>query len=253
MKVQLDSTYLFRSPRRRGLAAATMEPAPRPPAHRIRRSSPTTTCSSSARRGGIFSAPSWSRPGEGAGPIRPFARRRSGCATCSIVPEGSPPRPTQGESSSIGLTTAAGRPHRHAPLDSRAKSRRDSVESRQSFERVGIDLRACSETRSTATTSSSQRRLDLHPRVQPGHHGPGAVNSPGAVAYTPATESGLVRERGGGYTQAGDNQHPYVTQPDGEREGVSGVRSSPTNVPVRQGLERWCLCPPGLRSRPRAT
>ena len=24
----------------------------------------------------------------------------------------------------------------------------------------------------------------------------------------------------GGYTQTGDNQHPYVTQPDGQREGV---------------------------------
>jgi protein involved in polysaccharide export with SLBB domain len=48
----------------------------------------------------------------------------------------------------------------------------------------------------------------------------GAVNSPGAVAYSPGKNLDWYVNAAGGYTQTGDSQHPYVTQPDGQREGV---------------------------------
>ena len=48
----------------------------------------------------------------------------------------------------------------------------------------------------------------------------GAVNSPGPVAYTPGKSLDWYVDAAGGYTQAGDNRHPYVTQPNGERQGV---------------------------------
>jgi protein involved in polysaccharide export with SLBB domain len=48
----------------------------------------------------------------------------------------------------------------------------------------------------------------------------GAVNSPGAVAYEPGKNLDWYVDRAGGYTQTGDNGRPYVTQPNGEREGV---------------------------------
>jgi protein involved in polysaccharide export with SLBB domain len=48
----------------------------------------------------------------------------------------------------------------------------------------------------------------------------GAVNAPGAVAYTPGKSLDWYVNAAGGYTQLGDNKHPYVTQPDGKREGV---------------------------------
>jgi polysaccharide biosynthesis/export protein len=48
----------------------------------------------------------------------------------------------------------------------------------------------------------------------------GAVNSPGAVAYTPGKNLDWYVDQAGGYTQTGDTRHPYVTQPSGTREGV---------------------------------
>ena len=48
----------------------------------------------------------------------------------------------------------------------------------------------------------------------------GAVNSPGPVAYTPNKNLDWYVNAAGGYTEKGDNNHPYVTQPDGVREGV---------------------------------
>ena len=47
-----------------------------------------------------------------------------------------------------------------------------------------------------------------------------AVNSPGAVAYEPGKNLDWYVDRAGGYTQTGDNDRAYVTQPNGEREGV---------------------------------
>lgn len=48
----------------------------------------------------------------------------------------------------------------------------------------------------------------------------GAVNAPGPVAYAPGKNLDWYVNAAGGYTQVGDNRHPYVTQPNGEREGV---------------------------------
>ena len=48
----------------------------------------------------------------------------------------------------------------------------------------------------------------------------GAVNAPGPVAYAPGKSLDWYVNAAGGYTQLGDAKHPYVTQPDGKREGV---------------------------------
>jgi protein involved in polysaccharide export with SLBB domain len=48
----------------------------------------------------------------------------------------------------------------------------------------------------------------------------GAVNSPGPVAYSPGKNLDRYVDAAGGYTQQGDSRHPYVTQPNGERQGV---------------------------------
>ena len=48
----------------------------------------------------------------------------------------------------------------------------------------------------------------------------GAVNSPGAVAYAPGKSLDWYVNAAGGYTQSADSKHPYVTQPNGKREGV---------------------------------
>jgi polysaccharide biosynthesis/export protein len=48
----------------------------------------------------------------------------------------------------------------------------------------------------------------------------GAVNSPGAVAYESGKNLDWYVDRAGGYTQRSDKGHAYVTQSNGEREGV---------------------------------
>jgi len=48
----------------------------------------------------------------------------------------------------------------------------------------------------------------------------GAVNSPGPVAYTPGRNLDWYVDAAGGYTQTGDQRRVYVTQANGEREGV---------------------------------
>jgi len=48
----------------------------------------------------------------------------------------------------------------------------------------------------------------------------GYVNSPGPVAWEPGKNLDWYVDRAGGYTTAGDDRHSYVTQPNGEREGV---------------------------------
>jgi protein involved in polysaccharide export with SLBB domain len=48
----------------------------------------------------------------------------------------------------------------------------------------------------------------------------GYVNSPGPVAYEPGKNLDWYVDRAGGYTALGDRNRPYVTQADGEREGV---------------------------------
>jgi protein involved in polysaccharide export with SLBB domain len=48
----------------------------------------------------------------------------------------------------------------------------------------------------------------------------GAVNAPGPVAYSPGKSLDWYVDAAGGYSQVGDRRRPYVTQPNGEREGV---------------------------------
>ena len=59
----------------------------------------------------------------------------------------------------------------------------------------------------------------------------GAVNSPGAVAYTPGKNLDWYVDQAGGYTQTGDARHPYVTQPGGTREGVKRKQIFADRVP----------------------
>jgi polysaccharide export outer membrane protein len=59
----------------------------------------------------------------------------------------------------------------------------------------------------------------------------GAVNSPGAVAYTPGKNLDWYVDQAGGYTQTGDARHPYVTQPSGTREGVKRKQVFADRVP----------------------
>jgi hypothetical protein len=62
----------------------------------------------------------------------------------------------------------------------------------------------------------------------------GAVNSPGPVAYEPGKNLDWYVDRAGGYTQTGDQGHAYVTQPNGEREGVKRKAVFSDRVPRPQ-------------------
>ncbi len=59
----------------------------------------------------------------------------------------------------------------------------------------------------------------------------GAVNSPGPVAYTPGKNLDWYVNAAGGYTQAGDQRHAYLTQPNGERQGVKRKAVLADDVP----------------------
>ncbi|MDQ3136734.1 MAG: SLBB domain-containing protein [Gemmatimonadota bacterium] len=88
-------------------------------------------------------------------------------------------------------------------------------------ERVGIDLPRVLEDRDfrdnlILTAGDSINIPEYNPIVLV----QGAVNSPGPVAYAPGKNLDWYVDAAGGYTQEADNRHPYVTQPNGEREGV---------------------------------
>lgn len=107
------------------------------------------------------------------------------------------------------------------PSTLQAKSRRDSLEARQSFERVGIDLpRVLEDPKHRDNIILASGDSIYIPEYNPVVIVQGAVNSPGAVAYTPGKNLDWYVNAAGGYTQTGDKGHPYVTQPDGQREGV---------------------------------
>ncbi|MBA3317604.1 MAG: SLBB domain-containing protein [Gemmatimonadales bacterium] len=97
---------------------------------------------------------------------------------------------------------------------------RDSVR-RSVPERVGIDLPkvlADSGFRDNIVLLGGD---SLHiPEFDPVIMVQGAVNSPGPVAYEPGKNLDWYVDRAGGYTQTGDQGHAYLTQPNGEREGV---------------------------------
>jgi polysaccharide export outer membrane protein len=101
------------------------------------------------------------------------------------------------------------------------KSRRDSLEARQTFERVGIDLPAVlADAKNRDNIILASGDSIYIPEYNPVVIVQGAVNSPGAVAYSPGKNLDWYVNAAGGYTQTGDDDHPYVTQPDGQREGV---------------------------------
>jgi polysaccharide export outer membrane protein len=60
----------------------------------------------------------------------------------------------------------------------------------------------------------------------------GGVNSPGPVAYRPGKNLDWYVDAAGGYSQTGDTRHPYVTQPNGEREGVKRKAVFADRVPT---------------------
>jgi protein involved in polysaccharide export with SLBB domain len=100
-------------------------------------------------------------------------------------------------------------------------SRRDSLQARQSAERVGIDLpRVLQNAKDRDNIILASGDSIYIPEYNPVVMVQGAVNSPGAVAFTPGKNLDWYVDAAGGYTQTGDRDHPYVTQPDGQREGV---------------------------------
>ncbi|HUR95874.1 MAG TPA: SLBB domain-containing protein [Gemmatimonadales bacterium] len=97
---------------------------------------------------------------------------------------------------------------------------RDSVP-RGLPERVGIDLPRVLEDHRFRDNIILAGGDSIHiPEFNPIVMVQGAVNSPGPVAYSPGKNLDWYVDAAGGYTQTGDNRHPYVTQPNGEREGV---------------------------------
>ncbi|HKT60896.1 MAG TPA: SLBB domain-containing protein [Gemmatimonadales bacterium] len=101
-----------------------------------------------------------------------------------------------------------------------AGARRDSVR-RGLPERVGIDLpRALKNPKDPENIILASGDSIHIPEYNPVVMVLGAVNSPGPVAYTPNKNLDWYVDAAGGYTQTGDTRHPYLTQPNGEREGV---------------------------------
>ncbi|MBA3892748.1 MAG: SLBB domain-containing protein [Gemmatimonadales bacterium] len=97
---------------------------------------------------------------------------------------------------------------------------RDSVR-RSIPERVGIDLPKVLDDPRYRDNVVLMGGDSIHiPEFDPVIMVRGAVNSPGAVAYEPGKNLDWYVDRAGGYTQTGDQGHAYVTQPNGEREGV---------------------------------
>ena len=88
-------------------------------------------------------------------------------------------------------------------------------------ERVGIDLPRVLKSSKFRDNIILAAGDSIHiPEYNPVVMVEGAVNAPGAVAYAPGKSLDWYVNAAGGYTQLGDNKHPYVTQPDGKREGV---------------------------------
>jgi hypothetical protein len=97
---------------------------------------------------------------------------------------------------------------------------RDSVR-RSVPERVGIDLPRVLDDPAFRDNIVLMGGDSIHiPEFDPVVMVRGAVNSPGAVAFEPGKNLDWYVDRAGGYTQTGDQGHSYVTQPNGEREGV---------------------------------
>ena len=88
-------------------------------------------------------------------------------------------------------------------------------------ERVGIDLPAVLKNKDARDNLILVAGDSIHiPEFNPIVLVQGAVNSPGPVAYQPGKNLDWYVDAAGGYSQTGDHRHPYVTQPNGERQGV---------------------------------
>jgi len=88
-------------------------------------------------------------------------------------------------------------------------------------ERVGVDLPQVLKNSKFRDNLILAAGDSIHiPEYNPIVLVDGAVNSPGAVPYTPGKSLDWYVNAAGGYTQLGDNRHAYVTQPNGKREGV---------------------------------
>jgi protein involved in polysaccharide export with SLBB domain len=97
---------------------------------------------------------------------------------------------------------------------------RDTV-SRLVPERVGIDLPRVLKNAKHRDNIILVGGDSIHiPEFDPVVMVQGAVNSPGPVAYEPGKSLDWYVQAAGGYTQTSDKAHAYVTQPNGDRDGV---------------------------------
>jgi protein involved in polysaccharide export with SLBB domain len=148
---------------------------------------------------------------------------RAGGLTSEAYPEGvqfyrsyTAGRPTGGDPLSPVLTN----PRPYVSPRGRELAGRDSVR-RSVPERVGLDLPRVLEDPGFRDNIVLMGGDSIYiPEFDPVVMVRGAVNSPGAVAFEPGKNLDWYVDRAGGYTQTGDQGHAYVTQPNGEREGV---------------------------------
>ncbi|MGN6393590.1 MAG: SLBB domain-containing protein [Gemmatimonadales bacterium] len=106
------------------------------------------------------------------------------------------------------------------PVLDTAARRRDSLPPGMP-ERVGIDLpRVLKDPKYRDNVILVAGDSIYIPEYDPMVLVQGAVNAPGPVAYTPGKNLDWYVNAAGGYTQAGDQRHAYLTQPNGERQGV---------------------------------
>jgi polysaccharide biosynthesis/export protein len=111
-----------------------------------------------------------------------------------------------------------------SPIDSGVaipvRGGRDTV-TRSAPERIGIDLARVLEDRGFRDNLILVGGDSINiPEFDPVVFVNGYVNSPGPVAYEPGKNLDWYVDHAGGYTVSGDQGHTYVTQPNGEREGV---------------------------------
>jgi polysaccharide export outer membrane protein len=99
-------------------------------------------------------------------------------------------------------------------------------------ERVGIDLPKVLKEADARDNVILAGGDSIHiPEYNPIIMVQGAVNSPGAVPYTPGKSLDWYVDAAGGYTQLSDSKHSYVTQANGKRQGVNRRAILPDKVP----------------------
>ena len=105
-------------------------------------------------------------------------------------------------------------------IDDKPTATRDTLP-RGFTERVGIDLPRVLKDRKAVDNIILAGGDSINiPEYNPIVMVDGAVNAPGAVAYSPGKSLDWYVSAAGGYTQVGDNKRAYVTQPNGKREAV---------------------------------